>query len=31
MRGMFFGCSNQLKNKIRAQCKNIKEEAFDNY
>ena len=31
MRGMFSGCSNQFQNKIRAQYKNIKEEAFDNY
>ena len=28
MGGMFLGCSKQFKNKIRAQYKNIKEEAF---
>ena len=25
---MFYGCSKQFKNKIRAQYKNLKEEAF---
>ena len=29
--GIFSGCSNQFQNKIRAQYKNIKEEAFYNY
>ena len=28
MRNMFNGCSNQFRNKIRAQYKNIKKEAF---
>ena len=28
MRSMFYGCSDQFQNKIRAQYKNIKEEAF---
>ena len=28
MGSMFFGCSEQFQNKIRAQYKNIKEEAF---
>jgi len=28
MIGMFFGCSEQFQNKIRAQYKNIKKEAF---
>ena len=28
---MFSGCSNQFQNKIRAQYKNIKEEAFIKY
>jgi len=31
MESMFKGCSDQLQNKIKAQYKNIKEEAFDNY
>ena len=31
MRGMFYGCSAQFQNKIRAQYKNIKEEAFIKY
>ena len=31
MRFMFHGCSSQFQNKIRAQYKNIKEEAFKNY
>ena len=31
MKGMFSKCSNQFQNKIRAQYKNIKEEAFGNY
>ena len=31
MRGMFYGCSMQFQNKIRAQYKNIKEEAFNEY
>ena len=31
MGGMFTGCSDQFQNKIRAQYKNIKEEAFNNY
>ena len=26
---MFSGCSDQFKNKIRSEYKNIKEEAFD--
>ena len=29
MAGMFFGCSDQFQNKIRAEYKNIKEEAFN--
>ena len=29
MKGMFFRCSNEFQNKIRAQYKNIKEEAFN--
>jgi len=28
MRGMFYGCSEQFKTKIKAQYKNIKGEAF---
>ena len=28
MRCMFYGCSEQFKNKIRAEYKNIKEEAY---
>ena len=28
MRGMFYECSEQLKNKIKSEYKNIKEEAF---
>ena len=28
MGGMFCGCSDDIKNKIREQIKNIKEEAF---
>ena len=28
---MFYKCPNQFQNKIRAQYKNIEEEAFDNY
>ena len=28
MRGMFSGCSDQIKLKIKEQIKNIKEEAF---
>ena len=28
MRGMFYGCSDQFKMKIKAQYKNLKEEAF---
>ena len=31
MRGMFKGCSDQFKNKIRSEYKNIKEEAFNEY
>ena len=31
MTSMFFECSEQLQNKIRAQYKNIKEEAIYNY
>ena len=31
MRFMFDGCSDEFQNKIRAQYKNIKEEAFNNY
>jgi len=31
MRGMFYGCSEQFKNKIKAEYKNIKEEAFEIY
>ena len=31
MKGMFSKCSIQFQNKIRAQYKNIKEEAFGNY
>ena len=31
MEYMFYGCSNQFQNKIRAQYKNIKEEAFYDY
>ena len=27
---MFHGCSNQIRNKIRSQYKNIKEQAFKN-
>ena len=29
MFGMFSGCSDDIKNKIREQIKNIKEEAFN--
>ena len=29
MRYMFSGCSDQFKNKIRTEYKNIKEEAFN--
>ena len=29
MRGMFYGCSDQFHNKIRAEYKNIEEEAFN--
>ena len=28
---MFYGCSDQFKNKIRSEYKNIKEEAFKEY
>ena len=28
MECMFYGCSNELKNKIKSDYKNIKEEAF---
>ena len=28
MRDMFYGCSEQFQNKIKAKYKNIKEEAF---
>ena len=28
MEWMFYGCSEQLKNKIKSEYKNIKEEAF---
>ena len=28
MLSMFYGCSDQFKNKIRSEYKNIKEEAF---
>ena len=31
MFNMFYGCSDQFKNKIRSEYKNIKEEAFDEY
>ena len=31
MEGMFSRCSDKFQNKIRAQHKNIKEEAFDKY
>ena len=31
MVGMFLGCSEQIKNQIRSDYKNIKEEAFNNY
>ena len=31
MGGMFYGCSDQFKNKIRSEYKNIKEEAFNEY
>ena len=31
MRSMFYGCSANIKNNIRNQYKNIKEEAFHNY
>ena len=31
MGSMFYGCSEQFQNKIRAQYKNIKEEAFIKY
>ena len=31
MRSMFYGYSANIKNNIRAQYKNIKEEAFHNY
>ena len=31
MRAMFWGCSDQFQNKIRAEYKNIKEEAFNEY
>ena len=31
MNRMFSGCSDQFKNKIRAQYRNIKEEAFIEY
>ena len=30
MKGMFYGCSNDLIMKIKNQYKNIKEEAFKN-
>ena len=30
MKSMFFGCPNELIIKIKAQFKNIKEEAFEN-
>ena len=30
MYGMFFGCLNELKLKIKSQFKNFKEEAFEN-
>ena len=29
IRDMFFGCSEQFQNKIKAKYKNIKEEAFN--
>ena len=29
MEGMFWGCSDDIKNKIREQIKNIKEDAFE--
>jgi len=29
MRFMFYGCSEQFQKKIKAQYKNIKEEAFN--
>ena len=31
MEGMFRGCSDQFKNKIRSEYKNIKKEAFDEF
>ena len=31
MKSMFDGCSEQIKKQIKAQYKNIKEEAFANY
>ena len=31
MSGMFSGCLDELKLKIKSQFKNIKEEAFKNY
>ena len=31
MKGMFHKCSEQFQNKIRAQYKNIKKEAFYNF
>ena len=31
MRSMFYGCPAILRNKIRVQYKNIKEEAFHEY
>ena len=31
MESMFYGCSEQLQNRIKAQYKNIKAEAFRKY
>ena len=31
MKAMFYGCSEKFINKIRAQYKNIKEQAFKNW
>ena len=31
MKAMFYGCSEKFINKIKAQYKNIKEEAFNNF
>ena len=31
MRGMFFGCSEEIKMKVKPQIENIKEEAFEDF